>query len=309
MTSTLTPSGSQPGMFETIEQAQEARAVAEAKARRRRLLVWSSPVVAVVGLAALYLLTITVVTAFGGRSYATQAYPTAVRQFSAIQHLNAVETWKAYYNAGTAEYSQGAFFRATQELGEAMERVPRAADGEPRTGEECLVATNLSLAYEGLGDEAARGDDHATAVDYYAQAQATIEGCGSAGGGGGSDEQQESADQAQDRQEQKQNEQQDQQDQQDQQQGEGGEDPSQNPSQDPSADPSASPSQGPSADASASPSENPSGDPSDGGQNPSESPSVSDQQRELEERNRGAQEDRDREQQESGGGSGGGQGW
>ncbi|HCX86077.1 MAG TPA: hypothetical protein DHV14_13275 [Micrococcales bacterium] len=303
MTSTLTPSGSQPGMFETIEQAQEARAVAEAKARRRRLLVWSSPVVAVVGLAALYLLTITVVTAFGGRSYATQAYPTAVRQFSAIQHLNAVETWKAYYNAGTAEYSQGAFFRATQELGEAMERVPRAADGEPRTGEECLVATNLSLAYEGLGDEAARGDDHATAVDYYAQAQATIEGCGSSGGGGGSDEQQESADQAQDRQEQKQNEQQD------QQQGEGGEDPSQNPSQDPSADPSASPSQDPSADASASPSENPSGDPSDGGQNPSESPSVSDQQRELEERNRGAQEDRDREQQESGGGSGGGQGW
>lgn len=307
-----TDSRTRPGVFSSIEQAQEAHAIAQARNRRRRLLRWSTPFVVVVVVAALYLLGLAGVVMIGERSYAGQSYPSAVRQFSLLQHVNVLERWKPYYNSGTARYSSGAFFTATQELERAMELVPRGAPEEGRSAEECLVATNLSLAYEGLGDEAARASDPAMAIAYYEQALATIAGCGTAGGGGGSQEQQESADQAEERQQDKQQEQQEQQEQ--DSGGQGGEsepddgdsspDDGQQDSEDP-ADQEDSNSGEDGQEQEQDPESDPSGEAS---QTPTPDP-YSEQQRELEERNREAQEQREQEQQESGGGSGGGQGW
>lgn len=297
--------------FTTIEAAQEARAVAQARARRRRLLRWSAPIVGVVGLAAVFLLTICVVVVVGERSYAATSFTSAAGQFGVLRSVNAVETWKPHYNVGTAEYASGRFFRATQDLGIALDLVPKSPEGEPPGRDECLVRINLSLSYEGLGDEAARASDHPMAIDYYSQALAYVEGCGSGGGGGGSEQEQESADEAQDRQQEKQDEQESEQSggEGEQEGGNGGE--GENPGGD---------------------GENPDGEGGEGGDDPSEQPSngegenegdptptdsgeptegstMSEQQRELEERNREAQEQREREQQEEGGGSGGRQGW
>lgn len=282
-----------PGTFATIEQAQEAKAVAEASARRRRLLLWSAPVVAIVGLIALYLLTITLLVVLGERSYASQSYPSAVRQFSMVQSVNVVESWKPYYNSGTARYSSGAFFTASQELTEALERVPRSEEGEPRGVYECMVAINLSLSYEGMGDEAARAADTAMALSYYEQALAVAEGCGSGGGGGDSEQEQEQesqADENEQRQQDKQDEQEQEQQQQQQEQQQGGGSEGEEESQ----------GGGEGEDESEG---------GEGGQDPSEQPTTSEQQQELEQRNQDAQDQAEQEREESEGGSGGGQGW
>jgi tetratricopeptide (TPR) repeat protein len=287
-----------PGQFETIEQAQEARALAQAAARRRTLLVWSSPVVAVFLLAAIYLLTITTVVIVGERSYASQSYATATRQFTWLQNVNALERWKPYYNAGTARYAGGAFFPASQELEQALEIVPKGTDGQ-RGADECLVAMNLSLAYEGLGDQAALAADPAMAISYYDQALAQLEGC--ATGSGGDSEQESQAQESQERQEGKEGEQQQEQE---SQQGGGPTDPS-DPSQDPS-DP---------ADDPADPSDDPTGsdpaptDPTEEQTGASEDPDMTDEEREVAERNAEAEAERQQQEQESQGGDGGGQGW
>ncbi|GMA32793.1 hypothetical protein [Litorihabitans aurantiacus] len=293
MSSTLT-SLPAPGRFETVEQAQEARALAEAAARRRTLLTWSSPVVAIVLLAAIYLLTITAVVIVGERSYGNQSFATATRQFSWLQNVNALERWKPHYNAGTARYAGGGFFSASQELERALELVPKGTDGE-RGADECRVAMNLSLTYEGLGDEAARAEDPAMALAYYEQALAQLEGCAS-GGGGDSDQQQE-AQESQDRQEGKQGEQE-----QEQQPGEEGDGDPADPDTDPGEDP-------------ADPSDDPSGDdpapeePTEDQTGASQDPELSDEEREVAERNAEAERQRQQEEQQEGGGSGGGQGW
>ena len=301
-----------PGQFETVEQAREARLMAVAAARRSKLLKWSAPFVAVAAIAAIYLLAITAIVVAGERNFASHSYASAVQQFSSLQNLNVLERWKPYYNTGTARYASGAFFAASRELTTAMDLVPKGKDGQ-RGADECLVATNLSLTYEGMGDEAARANDPAMALDYYAQALATIEGCGE--GGGGSEEQQQQGQEAQDRQEGKQEEQQQQQDGQgdpSDQPSPGDGEPSEQPtpgdgepSEQPTpgdGDPSASPSPG-DGEPSASPT------PGDGEPSSSPSPTLSDQEQELQDRNREAQEQRERDEQSSGGGSGGGQGW
>ena len=305
-----------PGQFETVEQAREARLMALASARRSKLLKWSAPFVAVAAIAAIYLLAITAIVIAGERNFASHSYASSVQQFSSLQNLNILERWKPYYNTGTARYASGAFFAASRELNTAMELVPKGTP-EERGAEECMVATNLSLTYEGMGDEAARANDPAMALDYYAQALATIEGCGTGGGGGGSQEQQEQAQEAQERQEGKQEEQQQ------QQEGEG--DPTDQPSPGdgeptdqptpgdgaPSANPTPTPGEG---EPSGSPSPGdgePSSSPTPGDGEPSSSPSptLSEEEQELQDRNREAQEQRERDEQSSGGGSGGGQGW
>ncbi|PWD50956.1 hypothetical protein C8046_10110 [Serinibacter arcticus] len=282
-----------PGQFETVEQAQQARAVAEAGVRRRKLLVWSSPVVALLVLAAIYLLTITTVVIVGERSYENRSYATATRQFSWLQNVNALETWKPYYNAGTARYAGGGFFRASQELEQALEIVPKGTDGA-RGADECKVAMNLSLAYEGLGDEAALAADPAMALTYYAQALAQLEGCGS--GSGGDSEQESEAQESQERQEGKQGEQ-------EQAQG-GGEDPS-----DPSdpADPGEDPADP--TDPTDPGEEPPPTDPGEDQTGASEDPDMSEEEREVAERNAEAERERQEQEQQEGGGSGGGQGW
>lgn len=282
MTTTIT-SAPDPGTFTTIEQAQEARAIASARARRRKFLLWSAPVVALVAIVAFYLIGLAIVVMVGERSYANQSYASALNQFSWTHRVNVVEKWKPWFNTGTSRYSSGAFFTATQDLEDAMELVPRAADGEPRTFEECLVAQNLSLSYEGLGDEAARAEDSEMAISYYDQALATLEGCGSSGGGGDSEQEQEQeseADSTEERQQDKQDEQQQQQE--EPADGEGdpeeGEDP-------------ADPEEG------------------EGEEEPTPEPTTSDQQQELEQRNEDAQEQTEQEQGQEAGGTGGGQGW
>lgn len=289
-----------PGEFRTTEEIRDANFAAELRRKRRRLLLWSLPVMVIAFLAAAKLLSAVAFNMTGSAAYGSANYNTAADRFSSLEFFNVVEPWKAHFNKGTAIYAGGEFFAATGPLGVALDLVPKSPDGEPRGEEECAVRTNYSLALEGLGDENLAAGNPAMALDYYDQAQDMLADCGEAGGSGG-----EEAQEAEERQQESQQDAQEQQEQQEQendgqgdgQDGEDGEDGQETPTDGGDGqDGQETPTDGEATD-----------DPTDDGTG---GESMDPQQEELESRNREARESADAEEQASGGGSGGsGQNW
>ncbi|WP_159618303.1 hypothetical protein [Ruania rhizosphaerae] len=301
-----------PGEFRTTEEIRDAQFHERLARRRKLMLLWSAPVVAIALLAALKLLSATVINLAGTSAYDNANYVTATDRFESLEFFNVVQPWKAHFNQGTAIYASGDFFNATVQLEVALGLVPQAPQGEPRGEDECKVRTNYSLALEGLGDEASIASDFATATDYYEQAQTILSDCGESGGNG-SEEAQEAEERQQESQEQSEQQQQEQ-----EQQGQDGQegDPSESPSEGESGGESESPSEGESGGESESPSEGESGGESEspsegesGGESPSPTESADPRQEELESRNQEAQESREASEQQSGGGNGSGQNW
>lgn len=290
-----------PGEFKTTEEIRDAKFAEELRTKRKRLLLWSAPLMLIALLAALKLLSAVAVNMAGSSAYDHANYNTAADRFESLEFFNVIEPWKAHFNQGTAVYASGQFFQSTQHLGVALDLVPKAPQGEPPAKEECDVRTNYSLALEGLGDEAMAASDPAMGADYYAQAQEMLSNCGEGGGNGG-----EEAQEAEERQEESQGEAEEQQQQQEQE----GEEPtdgessgeSETPTDGESSDEGESPTDGESSGEgeSESPSESGSG---------GESQSTDPQQEELESRNEEAQQSADAEEQASGGGNGSGQNW
>ncbi|WP_156253468.1 hypothetical protein [Pseudactinotalea terrae] len=290
-----------PGEFKTTEEIRDAKFAEELRTKRKRLLLWSAPLMLIALLAALKLLSAVAVNMAGSSAYDHANYNTAADRFESLEFFNVIEPWKAHFNQGTAVYASGQFFQSTQHLAVALDLVPKAPQGEPPAKEECDVRTNYSLALEGLGDEAMAASDPAMGADYYAQAQEMLSNCGEGGGNGG-----EEAQEAEERQEESQGEAEEQQQQQEQE----GEEPtdgessgeSETPTDGESSDEGESPTDGESSGEgeSESPSESGSG---------GESQSTDPQQEELESRNEEAQQSADAEEQASGGGNGSGQNW
>lgn len=295
-----------PGEFRTSEEIRDARFAEELRAKRKRLLLWSAPLLLIAFLAALKLLSAVVINMAGSSAYDNANHNTAAERFESLEFFNVVEPWKAHFNQGTAIYASGQFFQATQQLDVALDLVPKAPQGEPPGREECDVRTNYSLALEGLGDEALAAGDPAMATNYYNQAQTMLSNCGESGGNGG-----EQAQEAEERQQESQSESQEQQEQQEQEQQEGeSESPTDGESESPtdgeSSGESESPTDGESSGASESPSEGESGS---GGETETPSESLDPQQEELQSRNEEAQQSADADEQASGGGDGSGQNW
>ncbi|MPV50592.1 hypothetical protein GCG21_11365 [Pseudactinotalea sp. HY160] len=260
MSSTLTPPAwlPEPGTFTTPAERRDALFASRLAARRRRLLLWSAPLVLLALLASAKLLSATLINMAGSSAYSSASYATAQDRYEDLKFFNVIEPWKAYFNEGTARYAAGEFFLATQQFDPALDLVPRAPEGEPREPLECAVRTNYSLSLEGLGDESLAANDPGMATNYYDQAQEMLADCGTSGGGG------EAAEQAEERQQQRQEEAQNQQE---QQQG-GDPDSPENPANpDSPANPSDSPSAGDPTPGEESPT------PGDEGGDPSESPS------------------------------------
>jgi hypothetical protein len=221
---------------------------------RRRMLALSSPVVLVLLLAGSLLLGVTFGNLHARAAYDDGRYVTAADRYGYQQTLTpkVIEPWKAWFNGGTADFQAQEHFRAVEDLREAHRLVPLGTtdrDGNPDpTTPECRVRTNLSLALEGMGDDAQEAGDPAMAVVHYNEAMDMIGPCTSDG------------ESESDEQPQEQNEDPSQ---------EPSQDPSQNPSENPSQDPSEQPSDSPSQDPSQNPGENPSQNP---GENPSQQP-------------------------------------
>lgn len=155
--------------------------------RRRRLLLWSAPLMALALLVAGALGWVAVANHLGRADVGRGAPGSAAERFDAQKPWTerGIEPWKAWYNTGTAYVLANEPFRATQELVEALRLVPPAPEKEngaldPESA-ECLVRTNLSLAYEALGDQAMAAGDSAMAQTYYDEGLGHLGPCTSDG--------------------------------------------------------------------------------------------------------------------------------
>ena len=301
-----------PGEFKTTEEIRDAKFAEELRRKRKRLLLWSLPLMLIAFLAALKLLSAVAINMAGGSAYENANYNTAEDRFESLEFFNVIEPWKAHFNQGTAIYASGRFFPATEQFKVALDLVPKSPQGEPPGKDECDVRTNYSLALEGLGDEAMAANDPAMGTNYYGQAQEMLANCGESDGNGG-----EEAQEAEERQQESQEQAEEQQEQQEQE-GEGGEQSSETPTDGESSGEgeSETPTDGESSGEgeSESPSEGESESPSDGessgeGESASPTESTDPQQEELESRNEEAQQSADADEQASGGGDGSGQNW
>lgn len=152
---------------------------------RRRLLILSAPVVAVALVLAVLLLGPAAMLAGGGRDFRAERYDAAAHGFSSGA-WGLGESWRAAFDEGTAQYAGGAAFEATRTLERALALVApdggastdeNASEPRERSQPECLVATNLALAYEALGDDSSGAGDADMATRYYERALAQLAGC------------------------------------------------------------------------------------------------------------------------------------
>ncbi|MFV0427690.1 MAG: hypothetical protein ACK5KU_11755 [Beutenbergiaceae bacterium] len=279
-----------PGEFQTTEEIRDANFARKLRRQRKLMLTWSAPVLLFLLLASIKLLSAVGLNLAGTSAYQQANYNTATERFEALEFFNVIQPWKAFFNQGTAIYASGEFFNASQTLEVALDLVPKAPQGQSPGPEECDVRTNLSLSYEGLGDEALAVSDSAMALNYYEQAQTVLSNCGESGGNGG-----EEAQEAEGRQQQQQQEAEQQAD-----EGEGNQEGDQQGDGD---------SQQDGEETSDSPDPSGSGDDSSGSPTTTPTPSVDPQMEELESRNGDAGQGSDADEQASGGGNGSGQNW
>ncbi len=163
------------------ETAPEAGTGESADARRarlelrRRLIVWSIPVVLVLLLVALKLLSM-VAIGNQARSAYDAGEVTAVEQAAArLGFLNVIERHKAPFARGDARVLAGDFAGAREAFEEALGVAPRNAV------EACQIRVNLVLSLEKLGDAAKAGTGLDAAKPYYDRMQVVVadapEGC------------------------------------------------------------------------------------------------------------------------------------
>ncbi|MDD9206808.1 hypothetical protein PU560_10065 [Georgenia sp. 10Sc9-8] len=286
---------------------------AEPGRRRRRLLARSAPVVLVAVLVGSLLLGIWGGSLWGRAAYDAGEHAEAARRYAYQQRWTdpAVEPWKAWFNAGTAELRGAEHFRATETLRGALSRVPAGTPDPSGSSAECRVRTNLSLALEGLGDESRAAADPAMAETYYTEAMDVIGVCSTDGESESeSESQDEQPGSPQDRAEQRQRDKQ-RESAAAQRATEDTDPPDTDPQEtDPESGDTTEPDDQPVQPEESEDGEAPPGEDQDEPLAPEEEDGDADPRRqELEERNREAERERSRQEQERGGQPGGGQNW
>jgi hypothetical protein len=102
----------------------------------------------------------------GRDDYGAEHYNAAAAAFENTLLGNALESWVAPYDLGTARYRQGEFAAARDQLEDALALAPAA--------QECRVRINLALADEALGDAAVADGDVLAARADWAAGQAVL---------------------------------------------------------------------------------------------------------------------------------------
>ena len=171
MTETLAPSP-----VDRLAQAAPSPTVAEYRRRlRRRLLLWSAPVVLVVLLVALKLLSLPVFAGLAQQAYDDRAYERAGSLSEPLGVANLVEPWVHHFDRGTAYAQVGVLDVARQEFVTALALAPDDATIS------CVIRTDLVLTIEAQGDAALLELRYADAEELYQLGQRTIdeapEGC------------------------------------------------------------------------------------------------------------------------------------
>jgi len=143
---------------------------------RRRLFLWSAPVVLVVLLVALKLLSLPLFAALTQHAYDDRAYERAASLSEPLGVANLVEPWVHHFDRGTAYAQVGVLDVARDEFLAALDVAP---EGDETVS--CVIRTDLVLVIEAQGDAALLELRYADAEQLYVLGQETIdeapEGC------------------------------------------------------------------------------------------------------------------------------------
>lgn len=161
-----------------------AEARAAANVRRRRVLLWSAPVMLLLLLFGVKSISMVAVNESGRGAYSAGDHDSATRQFDRLGLLNLFQWWIAPYNHGTALYQTGDLDRAESELQIALDRAPQ--------DKSCQIAINLSRVLEAQGDQLGGQGRHAEAQEKYTAALKVLADhrCDQSGDGQGQQQQQ-----------------------------------------------------------------------------------------------------------------------
>jgi tetratricopeptide (TPR) repeat protein len=150
------------------------KSTASAKRTRRRMILFSLPVVLLALFVAWKLLSMPVLAQRGIDAYDQGLFDRSVEASDSLMFLNVAEPWIPYFNRGTAHAAGQAYSDATDDLAKALERAPQER--------RCEVRVNLALAWEMQGDSYFEAGYFAGAIKLYETAKAVIdagadEGC------------------------------------------------------------------------------------------------------------------------------------
>lgn len=136
------------------------------KRKRRRLLLWSAPVVLLVLLLALKFLSLPVFAGQATKSFAANNVQGTLSAAQGMGTFNMVERYKSYFALGDGYVLRKDFAQAKDSFSTALALVP--------AGESCKVRVNLVLTLEQLGDAKTKAGDSVKALNFYKEASSVV---------------------------------------------------------------------------------------------------------------------------------------
>ena len=155
--------------------------------RNWKLFWWTLPAVVLFVAAGVFLLLLWIWSLTAKGAYADADHRGAVTSYHRQAQVSEVfpQSWKGPYNEGTSTLALAEYDGAVELLKVALDKAPVAPVREDGSKDpaapECLVRTNLSLAYEGQADQLRTNGDQDGAITTYNLAMDTIGPCSSNG--------------------------------------------------------------------------------------------------------------------------------
>lgn len=146
--------------------AEGGKTVTALHKKRRRLLLWSAPVMLLAVLLAVKLLSLPLLAGQSATSFAANQGDGTLRAAHGLGTLNVVERYKAPFALGDGYVLKGDFAQARSSFAAALVLAPAA--------ESCKVRVNLVLSLERLGDARAEAGDPASALAFYQEGSAMV---------------------------------------------------------------------------------------------------------------------------------------
>lgn len=137
------------------------------KRLRKKLLLYSLPIVVLVLPMALKLTSLSFVTAVASSQYDTEKFDESSRTFKGLLWLNVIESYKAHYNYGSS-------LVMAKQYEKAQAALERALLGAP-VEYECFVRLNLVYAYKLPADQAMEQKDYEQAIILYDKVKAVVD--------------------------------------------------------------------------------------------------------------------------------------
>lgn len=137
------------------------------KRKRKRLILFSLPIVIIVSLLALKLVSLSVLHRAALGNYNSTNYSGALRSWWPLRILNNIETYKVYFNEGDAYFMQQDYTKAKQSFEQALLLAPAP--------QHCKIHVNLVLTAETSADVQFSAKNYEQAIILYDQAKAALE--------------------------------------------------------------------------------------------------------------------------------------